>query len=136
MKQMMYRDCEITIVNNGDDAFPWEGHFVVKVIPYGMRFILDRDQHHLGTSVQTEKQCIQLLRGAVDAYLADKERIRSRAGKYWHDVGYERGGVQVIVDFQDVLEDLLFVAMESKALPEEKCEEIAKRFNLEWNDIS
>lgn len=134
MKQMMYRDCEITIFNNGDDAFPWEGHFVVKVIPYNMRFILDRDQHHLGTSVQTEKQCIQMLRSAVDAYLADKERIRSRAGKYWHDVGYERGGVQVIVDFQDVLEDLLFVAMESKALSEEKCEEIAKRFNLDWDD--
>ena len=130
---MMYRDCEITIINNGDQNFPWEGHFVVKDIPYGKRHILDRDVHHLGTSVQTEKQCVQLLREAIDGYLADKDRIHKRAGKYWHDVGYERGGVQTIVDFQEALETVILKAWGANALTEAEAEAMAKKFNLEWD---
>jgi hypothetical protein len=132
MKQVMYKDCEITIWNNGCEEFPWEGYFVVKEIPFKMRFLLDRDRHDLGTSTQTEKHCMQLMREAVDAYLEDKERIYKRAGKYWHDVGYDRGGVQVIIDFQDALEEMILNAWGAGAITEEQANEMAKKFNLEW----
>ncbi len=134
-EQVTYRGCTITVREDHTcPSHPWDGEWTVNEVTYDMRFLLDRKPHPLGTTTTTKQHCIQMLREAVDAHLNDKQRILNRARKYWYERGYDQGSTQTIIEMQDEIENLVLAAWEANAITEEKANEIAKKFYLEWPD--